>query len=83
MNMETTRQEVSLEEVTQRKEELLNEIRTQKEVIRTRTSDLFAPVRPASRAGNIMHSINSSIAVIDGIIIGMKVIKRIRRTFHK
>jgi len=81
--METPKQEITLEEISQRKEKLLKDIRQQKEQMKATASDLFAPVKPTSKAGAIMHSINSGMAVFDGVILGMKVIKRIRKAFRK
>lgn len=81
--METPKQEITLEEISLRKENVLKEIRQQKELMKATASELFAPVRPASKANAIMHSINSGMAVFDGVILGMRVIKRIRKAFQK
>ena len=81
--MEATTQEITLEEISKRKEALLKEIRQQKELMKATAADLFAPVKPAGKADAIMHSINSGIAVFDGVMLGMKVIKRIRKPFQR
>ena len=81
--MGTPKQEITLEEISQRKEELLKDIRQQKELMKATASDLFAPVKPTSKTNAIMHSINSGMGILDGVMLGMKVIKRIRKAFQK
>lgn len=81
--MEATKQEITLEDISKRKEELLKELRQQKESMKAIATDLFAPVRPSNKVDAVMHSINSGIAIFDGVMLGMKVIKRIRKAFQK
>ena len=81
--METPKQEITLEEISRRKAQLLKEIRQQKELMKATASDLFAPVRPTSKANAIMHSIQSGMAVFDGVMLGMKIIRRIRKAFRR
>lgn len=81
--METAKQDITLEEIAQRKQALLKEIRQQQASMKAIATNLFAPVKPASKTDAIMHSINSGIAVFDGIMLGIKVIGRIRKILRR
>ncbi len=81
--MATTKQDITLEDITLRKEALQKEIREEKKLIKESASNLFAPVRPSNKLQMIMHSINSGIVAYDGILLGMKAIKRVRQLFRK
>lgn len=81
--MDTATQEITLEDISRRKEALRKEIRQQKERMHATARQLFAPVKPAGKADALLHSIQSGIAVFDGILLGMKIVRRIRKAFRR
>lgn len=73
---------ITLEEISERKLQLLKEIRMQKETIGTSAKNLFAPLAPAtSKADSIMRSFNTGMAVFDGVVMGIKIMQKIRKYF--
>jgi len=77
----TPKRKVSgLEELILRKEALKEQIQTQKDVITTSSQQLLSP---ASIANSIFQSFTKGMNVVDGILIGYKIIRSIRRVFHR
>ncbi|ADV44797.1 hypothetical protein [Bacteroides helcogenes] len=75
---------VTLESIAQQKAVLLQQIRVQKEIMTDITRDIFAPVAPATnKAGAMIRAFNTGMAVFDGMMLGLKLMKRIRRFFEK
>lgn len=71
---------ITLEDINLRKKELKNEILIQKEAITRTTRAIFAPLTPAANKTDVlMRSFNTGMAVFDGIMIGVKVIRKLRR----
>lgn len=84
MNSQPTSPKITLEEIARRKEELLGEIRAQKETMTTTARTIFAPLAPAASAGGaMMRSFNTGMAIFDGVMLGIKVMKQIRNLFSK
>ncbi len=74
---------ITLEEITRRKVEKLQEIRAQKEAMTDTARKLFAPVAPAAnKADAIMRSFNTGMAVFDGVVLGLKIMRRLRSYFR-
>lgn len=83
MNTQTP-PKLTLEEITKRKEELLVEIRKQKEVMTDITREIFAPLQPAtSKADAIMRSFNTGMAIFDGVKTGIKIMGKVRSYFNR
>lgn len=77
-------QKIRLEDITRRKEELLEEIRSQQEVMTATARSIFAPLVPAASAGNaMMRSFNTGVAIFDGVMLGIKMIRKVRSLFKK
>ncbi|WP_321330909.1 hypothetical protein [uncultured Bacteroides sp.] len=75
---------ISLEDIALRKAEILDDIRTQKGVITETTRKAFAPYSSAATTGNsLLNTFNTGVAVFDGMMLGLKVMRRIRRFFDK
>lgn len=75
---------ITLEDINLRKKELKNEILIQKEAITRTTRAIFAPLTPAAnKADALMRSFNTGMAMFDGIMIGVKVIRKLRRYLRK
>lgn len=59
---------------------LLQEIRLQKEIMTGLTQEIFAPLEPATNKANaMMRAFNTGMAVFDGIVLGVKVMKKFRK----
>lgn len=73
---------ITLEEISERKKQLLVEIRMQKENISSSAKNLFAPLAPAtSKTDSLMRSFNTGMAVFDGVVMGIKIMQKIRKYF--
>ena len=74
----------TLEEIAERKKQLQHEIQVQKKTIITTTREIFAPVAPtANKADAIMRSFNTGMAVFDGVVMGIKIMRKVRAYFKK
>lgn len=83
-NSNQVNQKITLEDIAQRKQELLEEIRAQKQAMTDTTRRIFAPLAPAaSGTSALMRSFNTGMAIFDGVMLGMKVIRKIRSLFNK
>ncbi|MDO4163091.1 MAG: hypothetical protein Q4D56_01715 [Bacteroides sp.] len=84
MNETPTQTPVTLESIAARKAELLQQIRQQKEAMNQITHEIFAPLAPATnKADAIMRSFNTGMAVFDGVMFGIKIMKRVRKLIGK
>lgn len=83
-NQPTPPQTITLEHIARLKTEKLEEIREQKKAMTRTAQRIFAPLAPAtSQADAIMRSFNTGMAVFDGVVMGVKIMKKIRRFFRK
>ena len=74
----------TLEEIAERKKKLLNEIHAQKKVMTATTREIFAPLAPATnKADAIMRSFNTGMAIFDGVVLGIKIMKKMRTYFRR
>jgi hypothetical protein len=71
----------TLELITQRRIEKKEEINQSKACICNLTKQLVAPQKSKSKIEYLMQNINSGIAAYDGIMTGLKILKRIRKYF--
>ena len=70
MDNTTNTTPVTLESIAQKKAMLLQEI--------------FAPLEPATNKANaMMRAFNTGMAVFDGIVLGVKVMKKFRKIFGR
>ena len=59
------------------------ELRTQKQVMSDTARNLFAPIAPAADKGTaIMRAFNTGMAVFDGAMLGIKLMRKIRKIFR-
>lgn len=73
---------ITLESIAQRKQEVRKKLHLQKLIMTDTTRDLFAPLAPAADKGNaIMRAFNTGMAVFDGVMLGLRMMKRVRRMF--
>ena len=74
----------SKEYIARLKTEKLEEIRGQKKAMTRTAQRIFAPLAPAtSQTDAIMRSFNTGMAIFDGVVMGVKIMKKIRRFFRK
>ena len=71
---------ITLEEITQRKKKLLNEIQAQKRAMTATTREIFSPLAPAA---NKADSFNTGMAIFDGVVLGIKIMKKMRTYFRR
>lgn len=82
MNNQSTSPKITLNDIARRKEELLEEIRAQQKTMATTARSIFAPLAPAASKGNaMMRSFNTGMAIFDGVMLGIKMMKKIRSLF--
>ena len=83
MSAQTPAQKITLEEIAERKKTLLNEIQVQKKAMTDTTREIFAPLAPATNnADAIMRSFNTGMAIFDGVVMGIKIMRKIRAYFR-
>lgn len=69
-----------LDELYRRKASLKNQIREQEVVISTSTKQLLSPT---SITSNLLGYFTKGLTMLDGVMIGFKVMKSIKRLFRK
>lgn len=75
---------VTLESIARQKAVLLRQIREQKEIMTDITRDIFAPVAPATgKAGALMRAFNTGMALFEGVMSGLKLMKKFRDFFGR
>ena len=74
---------LTLEDLQRQKAEALEELRAQKQVMNDTARNLFAPIAPAANKGTaIMRAFNTGMAVFDGVVMGIKIMRKIRAYFR-
>lgn len=83
--MTDNKRKLRLEDISRRKELLLADIRYRQEKIGNYTRRISSPFfRASDRDSNsLVKTFNKGMAIFDGFLIGMKIIKSIRSTFTK
>lgn len=77
-------QKFTLEDISQRKQEALEDIRIQHQVIAERTEEIFAPFLPSDEGqSSLIKKFNTGMAIFDGVMIGMRLLKSIRKFLAK
>ncbi|WP_321480725.1 hypothetical protein [uncultured Bacteroides sp.] len=73
---------ITLEDIASRKAEVLKEIQNQKRIMTEATRDIFAPYSGAMKSGNaFIKRLNTGMALFDGVILGIRMMKKIRKMF--
>ena len=83
MTSENQKSKFTLEMICQQKADKLAEIRASKERISESVQHLFKPEETTEEPQALMHNFKSGMAIINGLITGFKIIKRIRNFFRK
>lgn len=75
---------LTLEDLQQQKAEALEELRAQKQIMADTARSLFAPIAPAADKGTaIMRAFNTGMAVFDGVMLGVKLMRKVRKMFRR
>ncbi len=80
----TKANKISLKDIELLREEKLIEIRKQKQLIEERTLLIFEPIEPpANKVESIFRTINTGMAIFDGLMLGVKTIDRLKKSFRR
>lgn len=75
---------LTLEDLQQQKAEALEELRAQQQIMANTARNLFAPIAPAADKGTaIMRAFNTGMAVFDGVMLGVKLMRKVRKIFRR
>ena len=75
---------LTLEALQQQKAEALEELRAQQQIMADTARNLFAPIAPAADKGTaIMRAFNTGMAVFDGVMLGVKLMRKVRKIFRR
>lgn len=75
---------LTLEDLQQQKTEALEELRAQQQIMADTARNLFAPIAPAADKGTaIMRAFNTGMAVFDGVMLGVKLMRKVRKIFRR
>lgn len=82
-NSEEKAASITLEVIARKKMELHKQIQQQKEIMALLTKEIIAPAVPAAgKANQLMRVFHTGMAAFDGIILGIKMMRRIRKIFR-
>lgn len=74
----------ALDSVRTRKAEVKAQIKASSTYIKTATRQLFTPPPKAtSKLGTFMNMVDQGMAIYDGVLIGMRVVRNVRRIFGR
>jgi len=73
---------LQLEDIQVRKQEILTEIGLQKDVIVYSAKRMVSPFSPSNSGGGF-KKMSTGIAIFDGVLVGYKIIKKIRGLFKR
>lgn len=75
---------LTLEDLQQQKAEALEELRAQQQIMADTARNLFAPIAPAADKGTaIMRAFNTGMAVFDGVMLGVKLMRKVKKIFRR
>ena len=74
---------ITLEIIKQMRREKLKEIRAAGTTIKNTTHGIFSPQERQTRVNGLMQHVGTGIAVYDGIMTGIKLIRQIRKMFKR
>lgn len=71
-------QEITLDTLRERKENVLEQIRKDKEKIGNQWNEMTAPVETNTKGEYILKMIDNGLAIYDGLMLGLKLMRRFR-----
>lgn len=78
-----TKEIYTIELISQKKEEKRAEIQASQKRMQHISQELFSPTRSDNKIDSMMQHINMGIAAYDGIMTGIKVLRRIQNFFSQ
>lgn len=78
MRMKNRNSDITLQEILERRRNALADVRQSAGNIKTLAGKLFEPPSAEGRFGDVMNNVERFMAVYDGILLGTKVIRRVR-----
>lgn len=79
----STDKENALSDIMAQREETLEQIRKKKAEIHQLINDAFTPPTASNRYELFLNNVSRLMAIYDGVMVGMKIMRRFRRAFHK
>lgn len=85
MSTPTTNVKITLEDISKRKEEIRKEIEVQQSAIIGSIRNIFVPEPSgsASSASSMMRSFNTGMAIFDGVMTGIKIMRKVKAFFKR
>lgn len=80
---QSTSNGITLTDIVRKRVELKQKITLQKEKITNTSTELFAPLSSLSSGKSYMNYFKNSINILNGAILGYKLMKKFRTFFHK
>ncbi|GEM_PF-2154557 len=75
---------ITLDDITQRKEQVLAAIRLKHTTISGKAQQLVSPyVKSTNDNKSLLQTFNKGFLVFDGVVVGMRLINRIRKMFRR
>ena len=72
-----------LQEIRTRRAEVKSQIKESADFIKITTHKLFTPPQSTSKLDSFMNMVDQGLALYDGVMMGMRVARHIRRFFEK
>lgn len=77
-------QTITLADIAHRKAQVKQDIREQKKQITLTAGNLFSPLTSAgSSVNSLIKSFNTGVVIFDGVMLGFKIMKKIRKFFRR
>ena len=78
--MRNEQRNITLEDIAIQKAAIRKKLGAQKEKMNELTHRFTAPLKPAAKKGNaVMGAFNTSMAIFDGVLIGYKLLRRVKK----
>lgn len=74
---------LTLNDILVKRDEALADVRKSGKRIKTLTGNLFEPPKAAGRFGGLINNFDRVVAVYDGVMLGMKIIGRVRKLVRR
>lgn len=73
----------TLDQISERKKNVRKELEDQKSIIQEQTKELFYPQPKDTGISSFMDSFNKGLALYDGVMTGIKLMRKVRRFLTK
>lgn len=74
---------LTLNDILVKRDEALADVRKSGKRIKTLTGNLFEPLKATGRFGGLINNFDRVVAVYDGVMLGMKIIGRVRKLVRR